>query len=79
MNKLNLKLAKRLLAAGCNINHTDYQSYETPAFKAIVNNFYDLVKFYVIEGTLKICLFNFYHISIVYKHNLTIFQIFLIK
>lgn len=50
MNELNLKLAHKLLAAGCNMNHTDYQSHETPAFKAIVNNYYELVKFFVIQG-----------------------------
>lgn len=50
MKILNLKLAQAMLEAGCNMNHTDYQSKETPAFKAIVYNHYDLVKYFVIEG-----------------------------
>ena len=52
MTKLNLRLAKILIDAGCDMNHTDYQSFETPAFKAIVNNYYDLIKFFVVEGKL---------------------------
>ncbi len=54
MNMLNLKLARAMLEAGCNMDHTDYQSKETPVFKAIVYNYYDLVKYFVIEGKLLI-------------------------
>lgn len=50
MNGLHLKLAKVLIDSGCNMDHTDYHLRETPAFKAIVNNYYDLIKFFVIEG-----------------------------
>ena len=32
------------------MNHRDFHTHESPAFKAIVNNNYDLVKLYVTEG-----------------------------
>ena len=50
MNELNLKLAQVLISSGCNINHRDYQSHETPVFKAILNNYYDLIKLFLING-----------------------------
>jgi hypothetical protein len=50
MSDLNLKLAKMLIAAGCNMNHRCYQLHETPVFKALLNNYYELVKLFVIEG-----------------------------
>ena len=50
MNDLNLKIAQLLIDSGCNMNHRDYQSHETPVFKAILNNYYDLTKLFVIEG-----------------------------
>lgn len=50
LNELNLKLAQVLIKSGCNMNHRDYQLHETPVFKAILNNYYDLVKLYVVEG-----------------------------
>ena len=46
----NVNLARCLIKAGCNINHRDYQSHETPVFKAIEANNYDLVKLFIIEG-----------------------------
>lgn len=58
MKILNLKLARAMLEAGCNMDHTDYQSKETPAFKAIVYNYYELVKYYVIEGILRMKFIN---------------------
>jgi len=50
MTTLDLKLARLLVNFGCNIDHTDFQFFETPAFKAVVANYYELVKFFVIEG-----------------------------
>ena len=50
MNDLNLKIAQLLIDSGCDMNHRDYQSHETPVFKAILNNYYDLTKLFVIEG-----------------------------
>ena len=50
MSDLNLKLAKILIAAGCNMNYRCYQLHETPVFKALLNNYYELVKLFVIEG-----------------------------
>ena len=50
MNDLNLKLANVLIKAGCNMNHKDYQLRETPVFKAILMNYYELVKLFLVEG-----------------------------
>ncbi len=50
MNTVNMKLARLLVDSGCSIDHTDYQSFETAAFRAVVTNYYELVKFFVIEG-----------------------------
>jgi hypothetical protein len=46
----NVKLARLLIDAGCDINHRDYQSHETPVFKAIGAKNFDLVKLFVVEG-----------------------------
>lgn len=50
MNALNLQLARTLVHAGCDLNHRDYLSHETPIFRAITANNYDLVKYMVCEG-----------------------------
>lgn len=50
MNSLNLQLARTLVHAGCDLNHRDYSSHETPIFRAITTNNYDLVKYMVSEG-----------------------------
>lgn len=50
INEINLKMARLLLDAGCDMNHRDYHSHETPAFRAIVTNNYELVKLFVVEG-----------------------------
>jgi ankyrin repeat protein len=49
-NELNLKLAKTLIYSGCDLNHKDLHSHETPIFRAILANNYELVKFFVAEG-----------------------------
>jgi ankyrin repeat protein len=59
LNELNLKLASMLIQAGCDMNHKDFNAHETPAFRAIVTNNYDLVKLFVIEG-LDLSLRNMY-------------------
>lgn len=48
--ELNLLLARRLVHAGCDVNHRDYTSHETPIFRAIANNNYELAKYLVGEG-----------------------------
>jgi ankyrin repeat protein len=50
INEINLKMAKLLIDAGCDMNHRDYHSHETPAFRAIVTNNYELVKLFIVEG-----------------------------
>ena len=50
-SELNIKLAKLLIEAGCNMNYQDFNFQESPVFKAILNNNYDLVKLLVIEGS----------------------------
>jgi hypothetical protein len=50
LNLHNVKLARLLIDAGCNIDHRDYQSHETPIFKAIGANNFDLVKLFIVEG-----------------------------
>lgn len=49
-NKINIIIAKKLIECGCNLNHKDYQYQETPIFKAIIANNYDLCKLYIQEG-----------------------------
>ncbi len=48
--EINIKLAKMLIKAGCNMNHRDLQLHETPIYKAIVQNDLNLVKLFIIEG-----------------------------
>ena len=48
--ELNIKIAKALIEAGCNLNHRDFNLHETPIFKAILQNDYKLVKLFIIEG-----------------------------
>jgi ankyrin repeat protein len=50
LNEQNLKIANLLIKHNCNINHRDYQTQETPIFKAIEANNYDLVKLFIREG-----------------------------
>lgn len=50
LNDINNHMAKLLIETGCNINHKDYDSFETPIFRAILANNYDLVKLFVSEG-----------------------------
>ena len=50
LDELNLKLAACLINADCQMNHKDLQSHETPVFRAIVNNYFELVKMFVVEG-----------------------------
>ena len=48
--ELNLKLARALIYAGCDLNHRDYVSHETPIFRAIAVNNFELAKYFVAEG-----------------------------
>lgn len=50
LNEVNLNLAKLLIDSGCSFNHKDFDSHETPVFKAILANNYDLVKLFISEG-----------------------------
>ncbi len=50
INHLSVILANLLIEAGCNMNKQDYPSQESPAFKAIVKNNFELVKLFVVEG-----------------------------
>lgn len=50
LNELNLKIAKLLIDAKCDLNHKDLISHETPLFRAILTNNYELVKLFVVEG-----------------------------
>lgn len=49
-NELNLQLARVLVQAGCDLNHRDYISHETPIFRAITANNYELTKYLISEG-----------------------------
>jgi len=49
-NSLNLKMAQTLVYSGCDLNHRDYSSHETPIFRAIAANNYELAKYLVAEG-----------------------------
>ena len=49
-DETNIKIAKVLIEAGCNLNHRDFHLHETPIFKAILQNDYKLVKLFIIEG-----------------------------
>jgi len=48
--EINIKLAKMLIDFNCSLDHKDFQLHETPIFKAIVMNDYELVKLFVVEG-----------------------------
>jgi hypothetical protein len=48
-----LKMASLLIKHGCNLNHCDYNSRETPIFKAILNNNYELVRLFICEGVIR--------------------------
>ena len=48
---VDLKIAKLLIDSGCNLNHRDNQHHETPIFKAVVANSFELCRLLVIEGT----------------------------
>jgi hypothetical protein len=50
LNLHNVRLARLLIDAGCNISHRDYQSHETPIFKAIGVNNFELAKLFIVEG-----------------------------
>lgn len=49
-NELNLQLARVLVQTGCDLNHRDYISHETPIFRAITANNYELTKYLISEG-----------------------------
>ena len=50
LNELSLRLARVLVQAGCELNHRDYISHETPIFRAIAVNNYELTKYLISEG-----------------------------
>ena len=48
--EINIRLARILINAGCNMNHRDFQLHETPIYKAILQNDFKLVKLLIVEG-----------------------------
>ncbi len=50
-HELNVKLAKLLIDSGCDMNHKDREFHETPVYKAILSNNFELVKLFIREGS----------------------------